>query len=189
MKHLHAITKKHKTILFIIAGILIIAVSVTLAFAVNMINVSNQNATKENASKIIAERIAEVQQKTNEAEKQVSNGDLNGAIATYDKAIESTSDNITKADYYTAKSSLLYDNDDKDAALAAAKQALILNNSASAAAFIGRIYYINGDISSATEYYKKAKDLIDPNGPTVQDDKDYYQSIVSGLEKDGTIDE
>jgi tetratricopeptide (TPR) repeat protein len=169
----------------IIAGIIILVVSVGSAAAIFLSNQAANNNTIEQkeseGTKDAATKQAE--KKADEADKLAYGGDVQGSVAALDEAIKNTNDAHSKFIYYSQKALILFNENKLDEALTAAKQAFELEKKQDAAAFVGQIARQKGDRATAIEYYKKAIELVDVNGsPMAEKDKKYYQGIVNELE-------
>lgn len=117
----------------------------------------------------------------NDANELANKGDINGAKAAYDTAINKTSDNVLKASLLTSKAALFYNEKNYDQALAIALEAEALNPSESTAQFIASVYLLKADKVNAVVYYKKSIELIDKTKYTDGGKEMYYQGIIDSL--------
>jgi tetratricopeptide (TPR) repeat protein len=180
MKRAKKTKKQHRILISIGAILLVISVGIAVALGLNKI-LGERSSNGSGDDKNNETQVDVITNTTAIAEQQASDSNLKGAIETYDGAINSASDNETKASFYGNKATLLFNNQDYDGALEAAQQAYNLDNTSNYAAFVGQIARAKGDIAMALEYYKKARDLIDPEGPMAKFDEEYYTSLISEL--------
>lgn len=174
--------KKRKTLIFIGVIILVIGISVGAALGFNKVLNKRDSNDKDNSDIVVSADNNTALEASAKAEEQAFNGDLEGGLKTYDRAINSVSDSEAKASLYSNKATLLFNNGDYDQALKMAQQAYSLNSSPGYAAFIGQIARAKGDTTMALEYYKKARDSIDfENNPMAEFDEEYYSSIIAEL--------
>ena len=170
--------KKHKkTIIFV--GVIIIVIGISAGAAIFLTNMQKKADTTDDVTGI--SRLPS-EEKADAADKAALENDVATGVKEFDKALDATSDPHEKFVLYSRKATLLFNNNDLDGALTAATAAYNLEKTSDSAAFVGQIAHTKGDKTTALQYYKKAKELIDPSDPFAKQDGDYYDSIITELE-------
>jgi tetratricopeptide (TPR) repeat protein len=172
-----------KQIIFSIILVVVIGASATAATLFMQYQASIVPPPGKQETNIAGTQKLPVEEKADTAEQLAFEGDITAGVKTLDDAIKSTTDQHDKFVYYSHKATILLNNQDFPAALAAALQAYEVEKTSASAAFVGQIAQEKGDVAQATEYYKKAIELIDPEDPFADEDKAYYQGIVTELER------
>ncbi len=123
-----------------------------------------------------------IEKRSDEADKLAFEGDVGGGVKKLDEAIDGAGTSYEKYAFYSRKATLLFNEKDYVGALEAAKKAYDLRQTSDSAAFVGQIYKAKNDTKNALDFYKKARDLVDPASPGSDEDKQYYGEIVAQLE-------
>jgi|GEM_PF-3114285 len=124
-----------------------------------------------------------IEKRADDADKRAFEGDVSGGVKYLDEAINSAGTSYEKYVFYSRKATLLFNNKDLDGALVAAKAAYDARPTSDSAAFVGQIYLAKADTGNALEFYKKARDLVDPaTNPIAKQDKQYYSEVIAQLE-------
>jgi tetratricopeptide (TPR) repeat protein len=169
--------------LIIFAIIIVVLIGVSAGAAIWLTAVQNQPSSnsdsKKDDPKALEERPAEKTADT--ADKAAFEGDVQGAVKQLDDAIANTSDSEELYIFYSRKATLLFNHNLYPDALEAAKKAYEIRSSSDGAALVGQIAQAQGDKPVAIEYYKKAIARIDTQDPFSDEDKKYYQSVVTSL--------
>jgi len=147
------------------------------------IYVKNQKPPAQTIAQKDAERLDVKNQTENNAQKITENGGMvNDAVAAYDKSIAAAAnDPKLKNILIIDKSTLYFNNNNFDQALASAKEAEAINKDANIEQYIAQIYEKMGDKINAVKYYKNAIPLVDKTQPMADEDITYYQSKIDEL--------
>lgn len=156
----HSLQKKRLIIIFVVFIILLCGIVGGCLF------MNFKKSTVHQDVKIIDE----TNQIVTEAQSQLYDGDVDAAIATYDNAINKTTDLQQKNSLLLGKASAYFNDSRHDDALAIALDLEKINLTDSILFFIAQVYEDKGDNQKAIEYYKKAIPLVDTSGPM----GDYY---------------
>lgn len=109
-----------------------------------------------------------------EAEAAQLAGNTEQAAAVYDKAINETNDDPTKAALYIKKSQVYANSNNDNGAIQAAEAAYALDNEDfGAITLLAALYEQTGNYQKAAEFYQKAADLNPADDPA--GNKEYYQ--------------
>lgn len=176
--------KPRRVIIFAIIIVVVAAAATAAAIWMSRQNGgsdSGEDQAGDGGSSVPAELPAE--RKADEADKLALDGDVQGGAKQLDEAIENTSDSFEKFIYYSRKATLLYNNNDFAGAQDAAIKAYAIQKTSDSAAFVGQIAKERGDKALALDYYKRAVAAIDNADPFADEDRAYYQGIISELER------
>lgn len=170
--------------IIILASIVVVVIAASIATAIYFSNLQNKSSTNDNSGNggtptLPEERPAEKTADT--ADKTAFEGDVDGGVKQLDDAIANTSDSEELYIFYSRKATLLFNNKRLPEALEAAKKAYDARSSSDSAALVGQIAQAQGDKTVAIDYYKKAIDRLDTADPFADEDKTYYESIVTEL--------
>jgi tetratricopeptide (TPR) repeat protein len=175
-------TQKRRII--ILAIIVVIVIGASVATAIYFSNLQNQSSGPDDSpdkggssfpEKSPAEKTAD------NADKVAYEGNVDGGVKQLDDAIANTSDSKELYIFYSRKATLLFNNHRLPEALEAAKKAYEARNSSDSAALVGQIAQAQEDKALAVEYYKKAIEHLDKTDPFADEDKTYYQGIITEL--------
>jgi tetratricopeptide (TPR) repeat protein len=142
-------------------------------------NGSNSSQNGDGSSSLPEKSPAE--KEADAADKKAYEGDVQAGVKQLDNAIENTSDKSDLYIFYSRKATLLLNNNMLADALEVAKKAYELRLSSDSAALVGQIAAQQGNKAVAIDYYKKAIERIDKNDPFADEDKTYYQGLVTEL--------
>jgi tetratricopeptide (TPR) repeat protein len=174
--------KKRRIIILAIIVVIAIGASATAAILLSQQqnkSSSNDGSKQGGESSIPAEKPAE--KTADSADKSAFEGDVQGGVKQLDEAIKNTSDSEEQYIYYSRKATLLLNHNILPDALEAAKKAYELRNSSDSAALVGQVAQAQGNTALAIEYYKKAIEHLDTSDPFADEDRAYYQGLVTQL--------
>lgn len=144
---------------------------------------NNANGSTTNANNAQATTPQAAAQATaDNAEKLSANGNLQAGVAELNTAIKNTTDTSQQYIYYSQLATILLNNNELASALDAGKKAYSLNQTSGSAALVGQIAVQMGDKQTAIEYYTNAINHIDQSDMYAQEDKAYYQGIITNLQ-------
>lgn len=170
--------------LIILAIIIVVLIGVSAGAAIWLSNLQNQSSSNNSGQKKDETKPSEARpaEKTaDSAEKAAFEGDVKGGVKQLDDAIANTSDSEELYIFYSRKATLLFNHNVFPDAFEAAKKAYELRASSDSAALVGQIAQAQGNKPVAIDYYKKAIERIDTQDPFADEDKKYYESVVTSL--------
>ncbi len=171
---------KNKWARFLIALIIILFagfVSISV-----IIYIQNQFPNTEELLALKKEKDAKLfQEADNSAQNLIFSGNVNDALAVYDKAISESDDQDLRLSLMFSKAVSLFNNNDYDRALEIANQIVDINQSHGYSDFIGQIYEEKGDKNNAIKYYQEAISLVDSSSPTAEADIYDYNFKINKL--------
>lgn len=183
MSRLNLSFSRRQLIIMTIATVLVVGTIVTAATILiiqsQTAQQSTDTTTETNTTDV--DRQERLSQKVDESDKKALSGDIDGAVAVYDEAIETASDDSEKADYQGAKAVLLLNNDSLDKALEEAVASFNNKQTHQAAAMVADIAKEKGDNAMAIEYYQKARDLVDESDVMGPSNKSRYIYLIQEL--------
>lgn len=175
--------KNSKRIFIIVLSLLFIAIIAVVIFVLIKEKIIFNNGTTVNSTEAALIENNRITNSQVNAGQAAATGNYDSAVKTIDDQLKSTTDKDIRYRLFMQKSAILVEKSDFTDAYEAALSAYQLEKTSNSASNVAYVLAKMKNKKDAIAYYKIAISLIDSNDPMSGSDKDYYQSLINGLEK------